>query len=85
MSEWTTMRLTDLCSMRREQIQPDQLGNENYVALEHLDSGRTSLFRLGATDGIRSNKCRFCSGDVLYGKLRPYLDKAVITEFDGVC
>jgi len=27
----------------------------------------------------------FRSGDILYGKLRPYLDKAVLVEFQGLC
>lgn len=27
----------------------------------------------------------FCKGDVLFGKLRPYLAKCFLAEFDGVC
>lgn len=34
---------------------------------------------------FKSTKNRFKKGDVLYGKLRPYLDKVVIAERDGVC
>jgi type I restriction enzyme S subunit len=32
-----------------------------------------------------SSKVRFCQGDVLYGKLRPYLRKFLLPAFDGVC
>jgi type I restriction enzyme S subunit len=28
---------------------------------------------------------KFYKGDILYGKLRPYLDKAVLANIDGVC
>ena len=34
---------------------------------------------------MRSTTSAFQTGDVLYGKLRPYLDKAVIAERAGVC
>ena len=30
-------------------------------------------------------KARFFAGDLLYGKLRPYLNKVYFAEFDGVC
>ncbi|MFA5506917.1 MAG: restriction endonuclease subunit S, partial [Vulcanimicrobiota bacterium] len=33
----------------------------------------------------KSTKNRFRSGDVLYGKLRPYLNKIVIAEKSGYC
>jgi type I restriction enzyme S subunit len=75
----------ELCNLRRDHVPPDRLKNEQYVAMEHLDSGRTSLQRWVVADGVRSNKGRFRKGDILYGKLRPYLDKAVVAPFDGVC
>ena len=34
---------------------------------------------------MRSNTSAFQPGDVLYGKLRPYLDKAVLADEPGVC
>jgi type I restriction enzyme, S subunit len=34
---------------------------------------------------LSSSKVRFRKGDVLYGKLRPYLRKFLLPEFDGVC
>jgi type I restriction enzyme S subunit len=33
----------------------------------------------------KSTKNRFKKGDVLYGKLRPYLNKVIIADSDGVC
>lgn len=34
---------------------------------------------------FRSTKTMFLRGDVLFGKLRPYLNKVVIADTDGVC
>jgi len=34
---------------------------------------------------FKSSKNRFLKGDVIYGKLRPYLDKVLVADEDGVC
>lgn len=34
---------------------------------------------------FQSSKNRFAKGDVIYGKLRPYLDKVIVADEDGVC
>jgi type I restriction enzyme S subunit len=34
---------------------------------------------------VRSSSMRFSRGDVLYGKMRPYLNKVWLAEFDGLC
>lgn len=38
-----------------------------------------------AEDGVTSGKHRFYSGQILYSKIRPYLSKAVVVDFDGLC
>lgn len=78
-------RLGDLCSQRKELIQPSRGGLNRYVGLEHLDPGFARLRRWGTDAGLRSTKARFRPGDVLYGKLRPYLGKAALAEWEGVC
>ena len=56
-----------------------------YVALEHFDSGNPALHRWGDTADATSATTPFEPGDVLFGKLRPYLRKVVVTEFSGRC
>ena len=56
-----------------------------YVALEHFDSGSPDLRRWGDTADATSATTPFEPGDVLFGKLRPYLRKVVVTEFSGRC
>lgn len=84
-AEWKEMNLGTLCTLRRELVQPSPSGNRRYVGLEHLESGLARLRHWGKEQGLLSTKNRFLPGDVLYGKLRPYLDKAVLAESDGVC
>lgn len=56
-----------------------------YLGLEHVESWTGRLLPLDAElipEGISS--C-FSSGDILFGKLRPYLAKACTPSFDGLC
>ena len=77
-------RLGDMATQIRETIQPDKKDERPYLALEHINSGDTVARRHGTSADVRSAKFAFRRGDVLYGKLRPYLDKAVLATFDGV-
>ena len=83
--EWEVVSLGRVCKLGRENVDPQELPEIPYVGLEHIDSGEPKLRRWGSSSEVRSSKHHFVSGDVLYGKLRPYLDKAVLAEFEGVC
>lgn len=62
-------------------------GRARFVGLEHIESG-TGL-RRGSEEvemsELTGRKPRFYRGDIVYGYLRPYLNKAWIAEFDGLC
>lgn len=59
-------------------------GSEKYVGLEHLEKGG-GIIGYGDSSTLKSAKSIFQPGQLLYGKLRPYLDKHVIVDFEGVC
>lgn len=65
----------------------ESLAGAAYIGLEHIESG-TGKF-IASMDGTQteseSTVSHFRVGDVLFGKLRPYLAKAVIAYGDGVC
>jgi type I restriction enzyme S subunit len=84
-AEWEVVSLGRLCQLGRDTVAPQELPAMPYVGLEHIDSGEPKLRRWGSSREVRSSKNHFVAGDVLYGKLRPYLDKAVLAEFEGVC
>ena len=42
------------------------------------------LANIGKSNKVKSTKTVFRSGDVLYGKLRPYLNKHTKVDFDGI-
>ena len=82
---WKNVQLKEIASLRRESIQPEDGLCLNYVGLEHIDSGESQLKRWGDASDVKSTKSRFYPDDILYGKLRVYLDKAVIAEMEGIC
>jgi type I restriction enzyme M protein len=85
----TRRTLSDFCSLASDRVDPGiSPGTDfNYIGLEHISEGTGECTWTvpckGAT--IKSTKNVFRKGDVLYGKLRPYLNKVWIAEFDGVC
>ena len=83
--EWEVARLGDISKQRNEIVQPEQERNDKFVGLEHLEKGESRIKGYGLASGVISSKFRFFAGDILYGKLRPYLDKAVIADFTGIC
>ena len=82
---WKNVQLKEIASLRRENITPEDALYSSYVGLEHIDSGESHLKRWGDASEVKSTKSRFYPDDVLYGKLRAYLDKAVIAEMEGIC
>lgn len=55
-----------------------------YIGLEHIEKNR-GIVGKGYSEDIKSLKTVFHLGDILYGKLRPYLNKHDIVDFDGIC
>ena len=82
--EWDVVRLGEVAEQRKETTNPGE-GDWKYVGLEHIDPGESHLKRCGFSSEVRSSKSKFYSGDILYGKLRPYLDKGVLVDFEGIC
>ena len=80
-----TVRLADLCELIADPVRPGARPDAMYLGLEHLAPGRLVRIGCGKASDMRSNTSAFQLGDVLYGKLRPYLDKAVLSEETGVC
>ena len=57
---------------------------DKYLGLEDLNAGG-GILRISDTHDLKSAKTVFQYGDVLYGKLRPYLNKHAVVNFSGVC
>ncbi len=84
--EWEEKKLGDIVKTQNSKYNPEK-DDTNYkcVELEHLSQNTGKL--LGFCDSKEQNsiKNKFKSGNVLFGKLRPYLKKYWHATFDGAC
>ncbi len=63
----------------------DQNSNSNYIGLENIESWTGRLIASEDTLDPEGQSGSFESGDVLFGKLRPYLAKVHKATVDGIC
>ena len=82
---WGPVRLSEVADQRTEKALPMETDARAYVALEHLAQGSPTLLGWSRAGTATSAKTKFRAGDVLFGKLRPYLRKAAPAPFDGLC
>lgn len=57
---------------------------DKYIGLEHIESGAFTTNIFGDPKNVLADSFIFKQGDLLYSKLRPYLDKCIIADFDGI-
>lgn len=57
---------------------------EKYIGLEHIESGEFYNSNFDTVERVKAQCNIVDEGDLCYSKLRPYLDKAIISTFDAV-
>lgn len=87
-TDWAWTTLGEIADVVREHIVPEEHPKTkfNYLSIENVESNTGNLVRFSPTLGrdIRSAKIIFTSKDILYSKLRPYLNKVHLPTFDGI-
>lgn len=85
---WRWMPLGELCKQERRAASANSATAQRlpYLSLENIESGTGRLIALGQEEnGGRSTTFLFDSRHVLYGKLRPYLNKVALPDAEGRC
>ena len=84
---WRTKRLGEILVPHKEVIHPGdrESGTATFVGLEHIESHTGRRVGMLPLDIARltGRKPTFRRGQIVYGYLRPYLNKVWIAEFDG--
>ena len=83
---WQEAKLRDILFISSKKYDP-QKNKTNYkcIELEHIESDTGILKGYINSNDQLSIKNIFENGDILYGKLRPYLRKFHNAKFNGVC
>ena len=87
-SLWEKDKIENLLKRVSEQVDPNnKTGEVFYVGLENIesDSGMIAGDTITKYGDIKSLKNIFKKGDILYGKLRPNLNKVWLANCDGIC
>ena len=81
-----TKRLGEITSIRNQKILPSNVGIDTIcIELDHIGQRSGKLLDCSTAQDSTSSKYRFFSGDVLFGRLRPYLRKFWHADRDGIC
>ena len=82
---WALTTLREIVRNSTQKSEPGERDESLYIGLEHIEGHSSRILGHGLGKEVRSVKSVFRSGDILYGKLRPYLNKVCRPEFDGIC
>lgn len=81
-SGWQTKTLAEVCEVDKRQ---GIYKNLPYVGLENIESQTGRLIGSPEQISVKSSTFKFSTDHVLYGRLRPYLNKVMLPEFTGHC
>jgi type I restriction enzyme S subunit len=81
---WELKRIKYIAPISSKKVtkKPDDL---TYIGLEHIESKTGRLLLDAPVESVESTVATFEKGNVLFGKLRPYLAKVILADFCGVC
>ena len=80
--KWKTKRLGDICRIDKKKYNGSHLA---YVGLEDIESNTGAFLGSQKPKSVKSSTFEFTSKHLLYGRLRPYLNKAMLPDFHGHC
>ena len=82
---WRVVPLGDLVAPTRPRHKPADYPNLPFIGMEHVEAHSMRLLGTVQARTMMSSAVHFQPGDVLYGRLRPYLNKVYRPDFEGLC
>ena len=82
---WAKTTLDGIVQPRVDKIDPQARPRAKFIGMQHIEAHTMRLLGTVSADSMKSTSNAFRSGDVLYGRLRPYLNKVCRSDFEGLC
>lgn len=82
---WVVTTLREAADTTRRTVNPQTTPSLRFIGMEHVEAHTMRLLGTVPASEMRSNAEWFEPGDVLYGRLRPYLNKVLCPDFKGLC
>ena len=83
-ANWCWVRFSAAVLLSKEKTDVSPSKPMKYLGLEHIEKDG-GILEYGSSDSVKSQKSVFHPNQILYGKLRPYLNKHDIVFCDGIC
>jgi type I restriction enzyme S subunit len=83
--ELSFVPLGDVFQPSRPRVSPADKPNLPFIGMEHVEAHTMKLLGTVPAGTMKSSSVHFQPGDVLYGRLRPYLNKVCRPDFEGLC
>lgn len=87
LDSWSIMDFSQVAKIKSNLVQPSEFMDFPHIAPDNIEKKTGVLLDFNSIreDGVTSGKHRFYAGQILYSKIRPYLSKVVMVDFDGLC
>ena len=87
MESWKKSRFDEVATIKSNLVNPLDFPDLPHIAPDNIEkkTGVLLEYHTVSEDGVTSGKHRFYPGQILYSKIRPYLSKVVVVDFDGLC
>jgi type I restriction enzyme, S subunit len=82
---WAVTSLGEVLPAPRPKIRPSPDSDLPFVGMDSIAPGSTSIREVYCFADMKSAASHFLPGDVLYGRMRPYLNKVYRANFEGTC
>ncbi len=82
MSEWKSLKLSDIAYLSSDKIEMQDVGLNNYISTDNMlpdKSGVEPAIKLPSAKRVS----HFEKGDILFSNIRPYFKKVWLAEFEG--
>jgi type I restriction enzyme S subunit len=85
--EWEGKLFSDVADIKSNLVDSFRYPQYPHIAPDNIEkeTGILLEYRTIEDDKIMSGNHLFFAGQILYSKIRPYLSKVVIVDFDGLC
>ena len=81
---WTKARLKEVIEPRGVKILPSSRPELRFIGMEHVEAQTMRILGSVPATELKSAGAHFLPHDVLYGRLRPYLNKVAKPDFEGI-
>lgn len=86
-NNWSEKTFSEVAVIKSNLVNPGEYKDFPHIAPDNIEKRTGVLLQYNtiAEDKVTSGKHRFYPGQILYSKIRPYLSKVVMVDFDGLC